>query len=496
MKKLLSTVLVLAFVLAALSTLAPMVSAKSATISEEEAERLVDAAYDAYYVLINYENLFYCEEDAPWPTSELTRKDDATGRRMDYMEVLDSVLPGDSYEGFIKYADSIFTPEVSAKFTSQSYEYNDFPLFIEENGKRYVALSGIVANSEYNDFIYDKTDNNVIIIEGDEKSAKAKVYCDIITFIPIDDNSYRLQKDYSEVECLFEKTTNGWRIAESPLSSMFMTYGKIEHEPYSGDQENLRFFEYLFFDAMKFYGNIQSRMPYDENEYITPFGEDFGNVKYGKEFARYYLVKENELPGGSYEGLVEESKKFFSDAAAEIILNYYATEENMPLFYVQDGKRYACYESNNPWAFSVNSISFLNKGGNWGRPTIDSLVITGDRATGKVIYHSSYEDHPKEMGYTLFALEVVFIKTEQGWVVDDCEQLRAITANTVPNEDYSQYLVKDKAIYEKYGVGIPLHIDFDSPATGDNAFNKIALCLCGMAIVLSVLCIVRRRREE
>ncbi|MBO5701108.1 MAG: hypothetical protein J6S71_01590 [Clostridia bacterium] len=495
MKKLLSTILVLAFVLAALSTLTPLTSAKSATISESEAERLVDAAYDAYYIFNNYEDLFYCEEDAPWPTQKLTRKDDATGRRMDYMEVLDSVLPGDSYEGFLKYADSIFTPEVSVKFTSQSYEYNDFPLFIEENGVRYVALSSIVANPEYNHFMYDKPDNNVIITEGDEKSAKAKVYCDIITFIPITDSSYSLQKDYSEVECLFEKTPNGWRIAESPLASMFMTYGKIEHEPYSGDHENLRFFEYLFFDAMKFYGQIRSSMPYDENEYITPFGEDFGNSRFGEKFARYYLVKENELPGGSYEGLVEESKKYFSDAAAERILTHYASEENMPIFYVQDGKRYACFESKYPGYFGGDSISYLNKGGNWGRPTIDDLVITGDRAIGKVIYHSSYEDHPKEMGYTLYALAVAFVKTERGWVVDDCEELRVQTARTAPNRDYSEYVVKDKSVYEKYGVGLPPHIDFESPATGDSAFDTIAVCLGGMAIVMSVLCLFRRKRE-
>lgn len=496
MKKLLSTILVLAFVLAALSAIAPMVSAKDQTISEDEAERLVDAAYDAYYVLINYEGLFYCEEDAPWPTKKLTRKDDATGRRMDYMEVLDAVLPGDSYEGFLKYADSVFTPEVSAKFTSQSYEHNDFPLFIEENGVRYIALSSIIANPEYNDFMYDKPDNNVIITEGDGKSAKAKVYCDIITFISITDSSYSLQKDYSEVECLFEKTPNGWRIAESPLASMFMTYGKIEHELYSGDPENLRFFECLFYDANKFYGQIRSSMSYDENEYITPFGEDFGNSRFGEEFARYYLVKETELPGGSYEGLVEESKKYFSDAATERILTHYASEENMPIFYVQDGKRYACFESKYPGYYGGDSISYLNKGKDWGRPTIDDLVITGDRATGKVIYHSSYEDHPKEMGYTLYALEVAFVKTERGWVVDDCEQLRVVTARTAPNQDYSKYVVKDKRVYEKYGVGLPSHIDVDSPNTGDRAFDTIAICLGGLAVAVAALGSLRRKREE
>ena len=106
MKKLLSIILTLTFCLAAFSAIVPIASAADATISESEAERLVDAAYDAYYVLINYEDLFYCEEDAPWPTYKLSRKDDVTGRTIYYMEILDSVLPGGSYEGFIKYVDS------------------------------------------------------------------------------------------------------------------------------------------------------------------------------------------------------------------------------------------------------------------------------------------------------------------------------------------------------------------------------------------------------
>lgn len=45
MKKLISTILVLAFVLAALSALTPSISAKSATISEREARELVERAY-------------------------------------------------------------------------------------------------------------------------------------------------------------------------------------------------------------------------------------------------------------------------------------------------------------------------------------------------------------------------------------------------------------------------------------------------------------------
>jgi len=265
---------------------------------------------------------------------------------------------------------------------------------------------------------------------------------------------------------------------------MLTTAGKIEHEIYTGDEVGLRYFEYRLYDIIQFYGDLHIRMPFD-SEYITPFGEDFFPDPWG-EFSRYYLVKENELPGGSYDGLVEESKKYFTDAAAEIFLNNYATEENVPLFYVQNGKRYAFYESDNSWQ-ATDIISFLNRGEIYGRPTIDSLVIEGNRATGTLICHRSFEDHPRESGYTLYAFEVVFVKTEQGWVLDDCEFLRAKTARTVLNADYSKYLVKDKDIYERYGVGIPSNIEFESPKTGDRAFDTLALCLGGMAIMMSAL---------
>ena len=35
----------------------------------------------------------------------------------------------------------------------------------------------------------------------------------------------------------------------------------------------------------------------------------------------------------------------------------------------------------------------------------------------------------------------------------------------------------------------------EAPATGDRALDTIVLCLGGMAIVMSALCLVRRRRE-
>ena len=57
---------------------------------------------------------------------------------------------------------------------------------------------------------------------------------------------------------------------------------------------------------------------------------------------------------------------------------------------------------------------------------------------------------------------------------------------------YSLWMLEDSQI-------IDLLINPDefvpSPDTGDNAFDTIALCLGGMAIVMSVLCLVRRKRE-
>ena len=48
-----------------------------------------------------------------------------------YYEVYGNLLPGGSYDGFFKYADSVFTPEFSAKFTSQAYANNSFPLLYQ-----------------------------------------------------------------------------------------------------------------------------------------------------------------------------------------------------------------------------------------------------------------------------------------------------------------------------------------------------------------------------
>ena len=36
----------------------------------------------------------------------------------------------------------------------------------------------------------------------------------------------------------------------------------------------------------------------------------------------------------------------------------------------------------------------------------------------------------------------------------------------------------------------------EAPDTGDSAFDKIALCLGGMAVVMSVLSLVTRRKRE
>ncbi len=495
MKKLTSMIFVLAFVLAAFSALAPMVAAKSKTISESEAEKLVFKAYDAYNLLSTYAERYdqYLYELNDKNFLYLTVKDD-NGKEYYYYEVRGELLPGGSYMGFFEYAATVFNAAVYEKFTTQSYADNTRQLFMAKDGVIYVTPAYAESNHDFNYFIYDKGDNTVIVTEGDGTHARGVVLCDIITFVPITDRKWSIQIDYSEVECSFEKTPTGWRISECEFASMLMSPGKIEHTVYAGDAVGLRYFEHRLNDIFQFYRTVHVNMPYDEKVYITPFGEDFFADPWG-EFSRYCLVKEDELPGGSYEGLVEESRKYFTDAAAQVFLNDYASEENVPLFYVQDGKRYAFYESKNDWQAS-DWITFLNRGEYCARPTIDSLVINGNRATGTLICHGTFEDHPREWGYTLYAFDVAFVKTEYGWVLDDCEYLRAKTARTTLNADYNKYLVEDKAIYEKYGVGIPSNIDLDSPATGDNAFDTLAISLGGMAVAVSLLCIIRRRREE
>lgn len=68
-------------------------------------------------------------------------------------------------------------------------------------------------------------------------------------------------------------------------------------------------------------------------------------------------------------------------------------------------------------------------------------------------------------------VECIFENTAFGWRIGDCAYTDMLTSIEF---DYT-----------------PLN----NPDTGDNAFDTIALCLGGIAIIMSAICLARRKRE-
>ena len=94
MKKFLSIILALTFCLAAFSAMAPMTSAKSNTISENEVKELVVKARDLMMVRYGYyDQKYFDHESDERRTVHLSEYNiDVT-----YRPVLESALPGGSY---------------------------------------------------------------------------------------------------------------------------------------------------------------------------------------------------------------------------------------------------------------------------------------------------------------------------------------------------------------------------------------------------------------
>ena len=112
MKKLMSTILVLTFVLAALSALAPSVSAKSETISENEVKELVVKARDLMMVRYGYyDQKYFDHESDERRTVHLPEYNiDVT-----YRPVLESALPGGSYAAVCELANETYEAGIASK---------------------------------------------------------------------------------------------------------------------------------------------------------------------------------------------------------------------------------------------------------------------------------------------------------------------------------------------------------------------------------------------
>ena len=235
MKKLMSTILVLAFILAALSALAPSASAADAEFTQKDAKALVDAAVASREKLSNnyYRNyMSYAQtpESLGYDHDWLERLVWVEGREELYLTLMEHLLPGGSYEGFLDDTHGIFTDEVAERYCSKYYYNNNFELFYmsEHYGYRMITAHDTMVHLGF----YYVPENGVVkLTEVTDNLAKALVYCQ---------KAIEPENIDIVVECVFEKTADGWRIAESDFADMLCSYSDYSYTvceaPSTGDR--------------------------------------------------------------------------------------------------------------------------------------------------------------------------------------------------------------------------------------------------------------------
>lgn len=470
MKKLLSTILVFAFVLAALSALAPSVSAKSATISESEAEELVKRAYQFFCDarvddwddnLVDYKTEDICE-------IYISHIDET----LIYRPVDESKLPGGSYSAMCEEAKEIYTEKIAGR----AYQFSDaspggvtydLPMYhIAESGKIYGY--GLKDNSFLNLYIYTPSlkynrssegEVQLCIISGDSKSATALI---TMSFYWADGP----RSSFCEaVECKFENTSRGWRIAESEFS-LLLSSSKTVLDDYRKDYPEKVNPEVLkLTDAEAKYVVDEAVMDYLIEMYCGYYERYLDYVKREQKEIKE-IVKEITASDGSKHtvkyveniGIDEYAVIYFTDDVAESFMTKAYHSNDLDMFITEGGTEYLAYIDD------ADDLSFVYDP--------NDVVVEVVESTDKVATARVYCGLKKDGKVIPIYVECKFEKGYERWYIAESDFVDMLTS----------------ADGFEYTVG-------EAPATGDRAFDSFALCLGGMAIVMSALCLVRRRRE-
>lgn len=418
MKKLLSIILALTFCLAAFSALAPTISAKSGTISESEAKELIVKAYefcrnvragaahihehsDEYEIVLKYG-----EDYRYWET---------------YWQVIEENLPGGSYEKMCEYVETIYTKEAAPKAYAYKWTYRVLPsegMWDDLKPLFYRNEEGILyADTIYFNYdgvnLYPDAENvQFDIVSGDSKTAKANIY---VKFFYVDGpRAYY----YDIVECRFENTPEGWRIADSEYSLALAT-----------EKLYLKDFRAKNPDAPNPSGG--GILIPDVREILLP---TIAALK--KDIDKYYIWEYCE--DSAVDKLVAGCKATVEKVGTEKVGDEYIVtvkgEQTIQFVYDPDDTKIKIVESTDKEATALVYFEF----------------IEGDKRVAK-------------------AVECKFSHYYSLWMLEDSQIIDLLTN---PDEF------------------VP------SPNTGDSAFNTIALCLGGIAVVMSAICLVRRRRVE
>ena len=410
MKKLLSIILALTFCLAAFSALAPTASAKSATISESEAKELIVKAEEfCRNVRGGYAHIH--------ENSDEYRIDvDYGGKYPEYYyKVIEENLPGGSYKKMCEYVETIYTKDIAPKAYAYKWTYLAVPsegMWDKLKPLFYRNEEGILyADTSYFNYdgvnLYPDAENvQFDIVSGDSKTAKANIY---VKFFYVDGpRAYY----YDIVECRFENTADGWRIAESEYSLALSTEAVYleDYRTKNPDAPNPSGGGILIPDVREILFPVIAELEKDIDEYYYP------------EFCKDSAV----------DRLVAGCKASTEKIGDEYVVTLNG-EKPLKFVYDPDETRIEIVESTDKEATVLVYFDF----------------IEGDKRVAK-------------------AVECKFSKGYYLWMLEDSQIIDLLTN---PDEF------------------VP------APDTGDNAFDTISLCLSGMAVVMSALCLVRRRRE-
>ncbi|MBO5967369.1 MAG: hypothetical protein J6S14_02590 [Clostridia bacterium] len=475
MKKIISMILTLAFVLAALSAIMPNASAKSDTITEAEIVDLIERSWNFYRAAVRG----WGGGDIADYKQEIKVNVFGAGE-VSYYRVYEERLPGGSYEGMKEVAESIYygdyLPEQMYKYPTYSSVYRYIPnYYVDKDGVVYttirkldyefVSLYGYEVTREENAEDRVSADSiEIKFIGGDADTASAYVRCNVGTKGE-DTNHYWIR-------CDFKRADDGWRISGGPFVSMLryndfnmlddwerelVLYDGIfaaedEAPDYLSDDEAVKLLQKAFLIHCQTHNRIPLLGGSTSDDFY--YNDDTRS-------AYYVLLDPTMLYGGSMDAFRTAVDEVYTEKAAESVYQAYCFE-GYPLFVERDGKTYIAwgdaqrkvfslvFEENNDYDFTV-------------------LERTPDKVTARI---STTICLPGDEGYLDSYINCIFLKTADGWRIDDCAYTEMMTS-----------------------IGFDDYVPIESPATGDNSFDTIALCLGGISIIISALCLVRRKRE-
>ena len=475
MKKFLSIILALTLCFAAFSAIVPSVSAEGVTITEAEIVDLIERSWNFYRAAVRG----WGGGDIADYKQEIKVNVFGAGE-VSYYRVYEERLPGGSYEGMKEVAESIYygdyLPEQMYKYPTYSSVYRYIPnYYVDKEGVVYttirkldyefVSLYGYEVTREENAEDRVSADSiEIKFIGGDADTASAYVRCNVGTKGE-DTNHYWIR-------CDFKRADDGWRISGGPFVSMLryndfnmlddwerelVLYDGIfaaedEAPDYMSDDEAVK----LLQKAFLIHCQTHNRIPL--------FGGSTSDDFYyndDKRSAYYVLLDPTMLYGGSMDAFRTAVDEVYTEKAAESVYQAYCFE-GYPLFVERDGKTYIA------WGDAQRKVFSLVFEENYD---YDFTVLerTPDKVTARI---STTICLPGAEGYIDSYINCIFIKTADGWKLDDCAYTEMMTS-----------------------IGFDDYVPIESPATGDNAFDTIVLCLGGMAIIISALCLVHRKRE-